>query len=74
MPEAIHSGVLLDEIIEVDLKDGKNIEKLKLRKVKFYDRENKKEFEFITNLFDLRADFIAALNKICWQIELVFNN
>ena len=72
IPENIHSGVLQDEIIEIDVKDGKTISKLKVRKVKFYDRENKREFEFITNLFELRADLIAALYKIRWQIELLF--
>ncbi len=72
LPDNLHSGVLLDEIIEVDIKDGKEISKLKLRKVKFYDRENKREFEFITNLFELRADLIAAFYKVRWQIELVF--
>jgi hypothetical protein len=72
IPENIHSGVLQDEIIEIEFKDGKTISKLKVRKVKFYDRENKREFEFITNLFELRADLIAALYKIRWQIELPF--
>lgn len=66
IPENIHSTVLQDEIIEIDVKDGKTISKLKVRKVRFYDRENKREFEFITNLFELRADLIAALYKIRW--------
>jgi len=70
--EHIHSGVLSDEIIEVDVKEDKLVSKLRIRKVRFYDRENKREFEFITNLFDLRADMIAALYKIRWQIELLF--
>jgi hypothetical protein len=70
--EDIHSGVLQDEIIEIEVKEGKTISKLKVRKVKFYDRENKREFEFITNLFELRADLIPALYKIRWQIELLF--
>lgn len=70
--EPIHSGVLKDEIIEVDVKDGTACSKLRLRKVVFYDRVNKREFEFLTNLFDMRADLIAALYKIRWQIELLF--
>lgn len=72
IPEAIHTGVLSDEIIEVDVdKEGvKN--KLKLRKIKYYDRENQRTFEFISNLFEFRADTIVALYKIRWQIELLF--
>jgi Transposase DDE domain/Domain of unknown function (DUF4372) len=70
--DKIHSGVLSDEIIEIEVKEEQAISKLKVRKVKFYDRENKREFEFITNLIELRADFIAALYKIRWQIELLF--
>ena len=65
-------GVLSDEMIEFEIKDDKTISKLKLRKVKYYDREGKREFEFITNLFDLRADFIAVLYKTRWKIELFF--
>lgn len=61
-----------DEIIEIEVKDIKETSKFKVRKVKFYDRENKREFEFIAGLFELIADLIAALNKIRWQIELLF--
>jgi IS4 transposase len=45
--------------------------KLKLRKITYYDREQR-TFEFISNLFEFRADTIAALYKLRWQIELLF--
>jgi len=32
----------------------------------------KRKFEFLTNLFEMRPDMIAALYKIRWQIELLF--
>jgi predicted RNA-binding protein with RPS1 domain len=70
--ENIHSGVLEDTIIELTVKQEDSEEKLKLRKIRFYDRVTKREFEFLTNLFDFRADMIAALYKIRWQIELLF--
>jgi hypothetical protein len=70
--ENIHSGVLEDAIIEVEIKKDKTISNLTLRKIRFYDRVNKREFEFLTNLMDLRADMIAALYKVRWQIELLF--
>jgi len=70
--DKIHSDVLSDEIIKIGFKEGKEASTLKGRKVKFYDRGNKREFEIITNLFELRADLIAALYKIRWQIELLF--
>lgn len=70
--EHIHSGVLEDEIIELTVKDGDSTSKLQLRKIRFYDRELKREFEFLTNLFEMRADLVAAIYKIRWQIELLF--
>jgi hypothetical protein len=68
----IHSGVLSDEIIEFTISENNSDRKLKLRKVTFYDRVLKREFEFLTNLFDMRADLIAAIYKLRWQIELLF--
>ncbi|WP_302848118.1 transposase [Myroides profundi] len=53
------------------MKENNSTTKLKLRKVKFYDRENKRKFEFITNLFQIKSDMIAVLYKLRWQIELV---
>jgi hypothetical protein len=72
IPGNIHSGILSDEIIEVEVNKGGEKTKLKLRKIKYYDREHKRSFEFISNLFEFRADTIAALYKIRWQIELLF--
>jgi hypothetical protein len=70
--EHIHSGVLEDVLIELTVKDGKTTSKLKLRKIRFYDRELKREFEFLTNLFEMRPDLVAAIYKLRWQIELLF--
>jgi hypothetical protein len=70
--EEIHSGVIEDQIIEVTVKDQFGESKLKLRKIRFYDRVLKRKFEFITNLFEMRPDLVAAIYKLRWQIELLF--
>lgn len=70
--EHIHSGVLEDHIVEIDVKENSNSSKLKLRKIRFYDRALKREFEFLTNLFEMRADLVSAIYKLRWQIELLF--
>jgi len=70
--EHMHSGVLEDETIELTVKQDNATSQLKLRKIRFYDRALKREFEFLTNLFEMRADLVAAIYKLRWQIELLF--
>ena len=68
----IETGISEDHIIEISVKENNIETKLKLRKVRFYDRVLKREFEFLTNLFDMRADLVSAIYKLRWQIELLF--
>ncbi len=44
----------------------------KLRRVKFFDKEKKRSFNFLTNQFALPAITIAELYRSRWQIELFF--
>ena len=44
----------------------------KLRLVKYYDKELKKTFFFLTNNFEVEAQTVAALYKNRWKIELFF--
>jgi IS4 transposase len=43
-----------------------------LRLVRYWDEENKREFIFLTNNFDLTALQVAELYRQRWQIELFF--
>lgn len=59
-------------LVEIIVKEDNKTNKLNLRKIRFYDRVLKREFEFLTNLFEMRADLVAAIYKLRWQIELLF--
>ena len=72
LTDNLHAGVLEDHTIQIMVKDGDSQRPLELRKIRFYDRKLKREFEFLTNLFDMRADLVSAIYKLRWQIELLF--
>lgn len=65
-------GVRCDQIIK--LANGYATKKYpeKLRRIKYFDKETKKYFVFLTNNFNLEAEKIANLYKHRWQIELFF--
>lgn len=44
----------------------------KIRRIKFYDKEQKRSFVFLTNNMQLGATEIATLYKYRWKIELFF--
>lgn len=66
------TGVLCDQIGKLK---GFYVSKqypVKLRRVKFYDKETKRTFVFLTNNFHVTSDQVALLYKNRWQIELFF--
>lgn len=71
IPDEANAGVLKDE--EVVLYYGKNKTKEhRARRIAYWDDENTRLFEFITNNFELPAEKIALIYKKRWQIELLF--
>ena len=65
-------GIKYDQIIKLTSHKSKKIYPVKLRKIKYYDKEKNKIYEFLTNNFKLDARIIADLYKQRWQIELFF--
>jgi Transposase DDE domain/Domain of unknown function (DUF4372) len=66
------TGVLKEQYITVAVKqNGKEIQRLKLRRVTFKTKEGK-VYVFITNNFTLPASQIATIYKNRWMIELLF--
>ena len=71
IPDNAHSGILKDEEIILYYGDKKK-EEHRARRIAYWDSENDRLFEFITNNFELTAEKIALIYKKRWQIELLF--
>jgi hypothetical protein len=66
------SGVLCDQIgVLTGFYSSKEYPK-KIRRVKYFDKEDKRTFVFLTNNFELSSLEIALLYKNRWKIELFF--
>jgi hypothetical protein len=72
VPLASNSNVRKDQVIRFRGPQAKQRCPHELRLVSFYDEEQKREFQFLTNNFRLAATTIAAIYKDRWAVELFF--
>ena len=70
--EGTEAGVLDDKMIILGTRTHRNKVRLKTRMVTFFDKENERIFQFLTNNFSLPAEVIANLYKKRWLIEILF--
>lgn len=66
------TGLKCDQIISLTGYYAKKNYPELLRRVKYYDSENQRTFEYLTNSFLVEAIIIAMLYKERWQVELFF--
>jgi hypothetical protein len=66
------TGVRTDQIVTLTSIKSRKAYPSKLRKIKFYDKDQKRYLVFLTNNFSLSAEVISALYKSRWQVELFF--
>jgi hypothetical protein len=67
-----NKAVLADQMIETTGRYSAESYPSPLRLICFYDAENDRTFEFLTNHFGLPASTIADIYKARWQIEAFF--
>lgn len=67
----VQAGVIKEEKIKLEYKDGKLKKTVTLRRITFVDDENRL-FVFITNNMKISAEEVALIYKNRWQIELLF--
>lgn len=71
-PAEKEAGIISDEDAVLGDPGNKKTLKIKVRLIRFYDKEKKREFVFATNNKRMKASTIAGIYKKRWQIELLF--
>jgi len=65
-------GLRCDQTIKLVTYKSRKSYPDKLRRVKYYDKEQRKTYVFLTNNFEISAIEVTLLYKYRWQIELFF--
>lgn len=65
-------GLRCDQTIRLTIDKSNKAYPEYLRRVKYYDKEQKKMYVFLTNNFEITAIEVALLYKHRWRIELFF--
>ncbi len=66
------SGLKCDQTIVLSGVNTKNDYPQSLRRVKYFDSNTEKTFNFLTNNFNIPAKTVADLYRYRWQVELFF--
>lgn len=65
-------GIVFDEVVELNSKQGQRCHPAKLRHIGLLDPETGNYLEFLTNNFTLAAVTVTRIYKSRWQIEVFF--
>lgn len=65
-------GVRSDQVGKVSRKPTRKKYPDRIRRIHYFDRENRQAFVFLTNHLELPALTVAQLYKMRWQVELFF--
>ena len=74
LEEDIPSSILLDSCIHLTGQQTKKHYSKRLRLVKVYDPETKRELTLITNDFDWKAETVSELYRARWDVEVFFKH
>jgi hypothetical protein len=71
-PHEKNGGIISDVLIQLTGSKTKTYYPKPIRKIKYYDKEYRHTYEFITNNREMAAQDIADIYKRRWQVELFF--
>jgi transposase len=67
-----NSGVKCDQTVKLAGHYPRKSYPEKLRRIKYYDKDTRRYYVFVTNNFELSPQVIADIYKSRWQVELFF--